>query len=236
MNVSTYDYKGGELELFQGATNWKRYLASQVKPFVGARVAEVGAGIGANTPFLCSSAAEWLCIEPDPLFAGCIERRKVGGDLCPQCKIVNAKLADLPLRANFDTILYVDVIEHIEDDRAEVAEAAARLRRRGYLVILSPAHQWLFTPFDAAIGHYRRYTRKTLADLNPPGLRLVLFKYLDSVGMLASAANRFFLRTAHPTRAQVRFWDRLMVPTSRWTDPLTNFSVGKSILVVWQAP
>ena len=236
MNASAYAYIGGELELFEGATNWKRYLASQVKPFLGARVAEVAAGIGANTPLLCSHAAEWLCLEPDPLLAACIERRRARGDLCPQCRIVSAKLADLPSQANFDTILYIDVIEHIEDDRAEVAEAAARLRHRGYLVILSPAHQWLFTPFDAAIGHYRRYTRETLADLNPPGLRPLLFKYLDSVGMLASAANRFFLRTAHPTRAQVQFWDRLMVPISRWTDPLTDFSVGKSNLVVWQAP
>ena len=236
MNTSTYAYIGGELELFASATNWKRYLASQVKPFLGASVAEVGAGIGANTPFLCSYAAEWLCIEPDPLLAGRIERKRAADDLCPQCSIVSAKLADLPLRANFDTILYIDVIEHIRDDRTELAEAAARLRHRGYLVILSPAHQWLFTPFDAAIGHYRRYTRKTLADLNPPGLRPLLFKYLDSVGMLASAANRFLLKTAHPTRAQVQFWDRLMVPISSWTDPLTNFLVGKSILGVWQAP
>src|SRR5262249_47990383 len=144
MNASTYAYIGGELELFEGATNWKRYLASQMKPFLGASVAEVGAGIGANTPFLCSYAAEWLCIEPDPLLAEHIERRRASGYLCPQCRIVNAKLADLPLQAAFDTILYIDVIEHIEDDRVEVAEAAARLGSRGYLVVLSPAHQWLF--------------------------------------------------------------------------------------------
>src|SRR5215469_12771910 len=96
LSASTYAYIGGELELFERATNWKRYFARQVKPFVGGRVAEVGAGIGANTPFLCSYAAEWLCIEPDPSLAGHIERKKIAGGLCPQCSIVNGKLVDLP--------------------------------------------------------------------------------------------------------------------------------------------
>ena len=63
--------------------------------------------------------------------------------------------------APFDTILYVDVLEHIADDAAELARARRLLTPEGNLVVLAPAHQSLFSPFDAAVGHYRRYDERT---------------------------------------------------------------------------
>jgi SAM-dependent methyltransferase len=135
--------------------------------------------------------------------------------------------------ASFDTILYVDVLEHIEDDRGELERAAARLRPGGRLVVLAPAHQWLFSPFDSAIGHFRRYTKRSLRELAPPGLELTRLRYLDSVGLLASGANRFLLKSSSPNLGQIRFWDRVLVRASRMVDPLLAYSVGKSVLSVW---
>jgi len=131
-------------------------------------------------------------------------------------------------------VLYIDVLEHIEDDAAEVAIAARRLEPGGHLVALSPAHQWLFSPFDAAIGHHRRYTAASCRNLTVPGLRLVTLRYLDSVGMLASAANKLLLRTSTPTKEQILLWDQFMVPMSRWLDPVIRHRLGKSILAIWQ--
>ena len=59
--------------------------------------------------------------------------------------------------------------EHIENDREELERAAARLRPGGRVIVLAPAHQWLFTPFDAAIAHFRRYNRSMMRNLRPPG-------------------------------------------------------------------
>jgi len=236
MTNGAYAYPGGELELFEHARNWKRYWAKRITPFLGATVAEVGAGIGSNTRNLISSRADWTCIEPDGALAARIEQLVERGQLGANCAVRATTLAALPLASRFDTILYIDVLEHIADDRAELAEAARRLRPGGYLVVLSPAHQWLFTAFDAAIGHVRRYTAKSLRGLSPPGLRPQLFQYLDSVGLLASLANVLLLKASMPTRAQIRFWDQVMVPASRLLDPLTGFRAGKSILAVWQAP
>ena len=58
--------------------------------------------------------------------------------------------------------------------------------------------------------------------------------YLDSVGMLASGANRLLLSQAMPTERQILTWDRLMIPVSRVLDPLLGYTVGKSILGVWK--
>ena len=59
----------------------------------------------------------------------------------------------------FDCILYIDVLEHIEDDRAQIDAAARLVRGGGHVVILSPAHHWLFSEFDKSIGHFRRYNK-----------------------------------------------------------------------------
>jgi len=111
--------------------------------------------------------------------------------------------------------------------------AAARLRPKGRIIVLSPAGQRLFSPFDAAIGHFRRYNRSMLRRISPAGLRLKRMRYLDCVGLIASAANLLLLHQSMPTAAQLRFWDRWIVPVSRVLDSLFAYSLGKSILVVW---
>jgi hypothetical protein len=105
----------------------------------------------------------------------------------------------------------------------------------GRLIVVAPAHRWLYSAFDAAIGHHRRYTRHSLARVVPPELERVTVRYLDSVGLLASAANRLLLRRSLPTQPQIAVWDRLMVPLSRRLDPLIAFALGKSVLGIWRA-
>ena len=102
------------------------------------------------------------------------------------------------------------------------------------MIVLAPAHQWLFTPFDKAVGHFRRYSKATLAAAAPPELRREKLIYLDSVGLAASLANRLLLKQAMPTHAQIQTWDRLMIPLSRVFDPLLGHRAGKSVLGIWR--
>jgi SAM-dependent methyltransferase len=228
------EYVGNELDLFANATTWKGYFGDQLRPFVRGTVGEVGAGIGGTTPYLHNAAVErWVCIEPDPRLAARLADRIARGELPPNCEVFCGTLAEYE-GAGFDCILYVDVLEHIEDDRAEVARAAKHLRPGGHVIALSPAHQWLFTPFDRAIGHHRRYTRAGLGALAGPDLAPVRLCYLDSIGFFASLGNRLFLKSAMPKPAQVAFWDRVLVRMSRVVDPALGYSAGKSVLAVWR--
>ena len=196
---------------------------------------EVGAGHGGTTRVLCDGRADrWLCLEPDGSLADRLRAAIGNGDLPDCCQMRIGTLADLDEGETYDTILYMDVLEHIADDRAELELAADRLRAGGHLIVLAPAHQWLFTPFDAAIGHYRRYTKATLRAAAPEGMVLIRLAYLDAVGLLASMGNRWVLGSALPTRGQIAVWDRRMVRLSRWADPLLGYSLGKSVLAVWE--
>ncbi len=126
------------------------------------------------------------------------------------------------------------MLEHIEADRDEVAAAAARLRPGGHLLVLAPAFQQLYSEFDRAIGHYRRYTAATLQALTPPRLAVVHVRYLDSLGACLSAANRLILSKSMPSLANIMFWDRLVVPVSRVADLALGRLVGRSVVCVWQ--
>ena len=228
-------YAGMELEVFSGADNWKAYWKSFLDPYVVGDVLEVGAGIGSNTLRLrASRQRRWVCVEPDPLLAARLRAviDHQGRDL--HCEVVEGTIARIERRPQFEAILYLDVLEHIADERTELAEAAARLRPGGHLIVLAPAHEHLYSEFDRAIGHHRRYTKETLSLVMPDGLEVVRLRYLDAIGLALSMSNRWFLKQSQPTAAQVHFWDRRVVPCSRVVDRLCHYQLGKSVLGIWR--
>ena len=232
--MAATDYIGNELEIFQHAKRWKSYWGSHIRRHVTGSVLEVGGGIGATARELRDAGqALWVTLEPDVRLAAEMRRRTSDDPLDGPVSIVSGSIASLRSDPAFDAIVYIDVLEHIDDDRGELIEAARRLRPGGRLIVLSPAHQFLFSEFDAAIGHYRRYSAKDLEAITPEGLTVESICYLDSVGMLASLANRLLLRSGQPTAGQIRFWDTFLVPPSRLLDPLLGHRVGKSVVGVW---
>lgn len=229
-------YQGGELEIFAAANNWKQYLAGLVSLTGVHSVLEVGAGLGGTTRALCDGTqATWVCLEPDRSLAEKIGSAKANHELPSVCTVRIGTIEALADNEAFDAILYIDVLEHIADDARELGRAARHLRPGGRLIVLSPAHQWLYSPFDKAIGHFRRYSRATLAAAVPAGLRCESLVYLDSLGMLLSFANRLLLRRAVPSIKQVTFWDTRIIPLSKVADGWFRYRLGKSVLGIWRA-
>jgi SAM-dependent methyltransferase len=233
--LTPYQYEGTELELFQHAHNWKRYFRTHLTGYLRGDVLEVGGGIGGTSALLCRPDLEsWTSLEPDPALVARMRERFGRQPLPVASEIITGTLADLAPGRAFDSILYVDVLEHLERDGPEMVAAAQHLRPGGFLVVLAPAHQWLYTPFDEAIGHYRRYSAGTLAAALPAELSVERLFYLDSVGLLALLANRLLLRSAMPSPGQLRFWDSVLVRLSRLADPLLGYAVGKTVVGVWR--
>ncbi len=232
-----YHYVGAELDLFSAAVRWKAYFRRRIDPYLGDEVLEVGAGLGGTTRALCrGTEARWVCLEPDPKLASRLEAEQAADRLPRCCEVIVGTLDDQLSTDQFDSVLYMDVLEHIEGDRDEMIQAARRVKPGGHVVALSPAHQWLFTPFDRSIGHCRRYTKASMNAITPEGLDLVWLGYLDSVGFLASLTNKLLLQQSMPTPSQIVFWDRFLVRASEWVDPMFRFRAGKSVLAIWRRP
>ncbi|MDM9383277.1 class I SAM-dependent methyltransferase [Chlorogloeopsis sp. ULAP01] len=227
-------YIGTELEIFAHATNWKNYYASIIHPYLSGKVLEVGAGMGMTTKVLCqANCKKWICLEPDSLLLAKIKQLIEVNELPSFCEAKVGTLSELH-ETSLDTIIYIDVLEHIENDYNELKNSLQSLKNGGKLVVLSPAHQWLYSPFDQKIGHHRRYTKKSLSSIVPKGFRCIKLSYIDSVGMLASIANKILLKSADPSLKQILFWDRVLVPLSKMIDPLLFFSTGKSVIGIWE--
>jgi SAM-dependent methyltransferase len=228
------EYVGTELGVFEQAHNWKSYVRSKISKYISGNVLEVGAGLGAFTEALSDCAAQWCCLEPDAHLISSIAARQAAGRVSASAKIVTGTLADLDRSLSFDAILYMDVLEHIQDDVDEAREAAGRLSPGGRLIILAPAFQSVYSPFDAAIGHYRRYTRASLERIRPAQLSAEDAFYLDAPGLALSLVNRWLLRSKNPTDAQISFWDRRVIPIARRVDPLVRFRFGRSVVAIWR--
>lgn len=229
----TIEYPGEELDLFAHAVNWKAYFSRKLAGLIKGDVLEIGAGIGETTRALQAGAgvsyASWTCVEPDPALAGQISR-----NIQPAPEVIVGTLAQVALGRKFDVILYMDVLEHIEDDAGELALAAKYLKPGGRIVCLSPAYMFLYSDFDKSIHHFRRYTSGQYKAVTPASLVLESTFYLDSLGCVLSMSNRFLLRQPVPKKSQILFWDRVVIPISRVLDAVTFRNFGRSVVGVWK--
>ena len=230
-----YAYIGGELDLFALAKNWKNYLKNSIADYIRGDVLEVGAGIGGTTVALNDGTARhWVCLEPDAILALRLRDRLRKFTGSSPTSIVVGTLNAFASDPCFDCILYIDVLEHIEDDRRQIEFASRLVRPGGHIVVVSPAHMWLFSEFDKRIGHLRRYNKDSLRKLKPEGYLEQNLTYLDSIGSLLSLGNVLAFRQTMPTKAQILTWDRLCIPVSQLVDPLLMGTIGKSILAAWR--
>jgi hypothetical protein len=230
-----YQYPGEELQLFEEARHWKRYLADKIRPYIRGSVLEVGAGMSETTPYLVNEhVSRWVCLEPDTQLLTRIKEKAARGDLPRTCTPRQGTLDYLSESEYFDTIIYIDVLEHIENDGKEMLKATSHLNEGGHLIVLSPAFQYLYSPFDKAVGHYRRYNKQSLRVVAPPTLVEKRMFYLESAGVFLLLLNRFIFKKVYPTKATIRFWDRMLIPVSRLADRLFRYSFGKTIIGIWQ--
>lgn len=234
--MESENYIGSELELFSNATNWKRYYSKLLRKYIFGNVLEVGAGIGETTKYLFNSRCNrWHCLEPDLEFCEII-KKKIGDNILPSsCVVNNGKMRDLKKEdGKYNSILYIDVLEHIEEDLLELTNAEKYLADDGRIVILCPAHNFLYSAFDKKIGHFRRYNTMLVKKSVPKELMIEKCFYLDSIGMLLSYANKMLLNQDMPTSKQINFWDKTIVPLSKVLDPLLCYRFGKSIVTILQ--
>jgi SAM-dependent methyltransferase len=178
------EYFGRDLEAMSFAVNYHRWIIEEFRPFLGASVAEVGAGTGNFTQMLLEHTEKLDCFEPSenmfPKLVGTVgNNSKVNTH---QSYFGDAQSAQ---PKSYDSVIYVNVLEHVEDDEAELRIIQDALSPGGHALIFVPALSWLFSDLDKQVGHYRRYHKNPLSRLvRDAGLELVTIKYFDFAGIL----------------------------------------------------
>ena len=217
-----------ELEVLSNTPVSTRIILDELLPHIGPRVLEVGAGLGLVTEQLVAAGRTVTALEPDPSLHSRIGARGAGAT------VLNATLASSGLEGPFDTVLYVNVLEHIEDDAAELAVARRLLGPGGNVVIFVPAMPSLWGTMDAVSGHFRRYRRRELATVvRAAGLRLQVVRNFDPVGIAPYWLAYRVMRRKVLGTAAVGAYDRVISPASRAVSRLSRGrGPGKNLIAV----
>lgn len=229
-------YLGRDLEAMAFARNYHAWIRDEFPPLSGRDVAEVGAGDGLFSRMLLDAGPRSLTLfEPS---AAMHARQPESLRADPRVRRINARLGDRvgEFEAAFDAVLYVNVLEHIADDAAELELARRALRPRGQLLLFVPALPALMSEFDRGIGHHRRYRRRPLrALLGSAGFAVERLHYFDGPGVLPWLVAMRWLRLGLSPRS-VALYDRIAVPILRRVEAVVRPPIGKNLLAVARRP
>jgi SAM-dependent methyltransferase len=202
------------------AANYNEWIWSRVQPLLGAFVLDVGAGLGTFTALAVREAERVIAIEPDSGFADLLRSRfRTSSNL----EVVEQTWEGLPKGLAFDaadSVLCLNVLEHIADDNAALNAIYDALAPGGRLFLLVPAHRWLYGSIDRDVRHERRYEKRALNELlERHGFAVDELRHVNPVGAVGWFVSSRVIGATTLPRGPLRAYDRL-VPLLRALDRL----------------
>lgn len=219
------------LELLEAAEHYNRWLFSWLAPSLGELNCELGAGHGTLTRFALE-CHRVLATEPSATGREQIRKRFTEH---PRLVGIEDDFFRVPAEGVVDCIFSANVLEHIADDVQILEHASGVLRRGGHFVAIVPAGSWLYSDFDARVGHYRRYSSLDRTRLEGMlrerriRLSITAFTHRNPLGALGWLVNMRWLKRDALPPTQLRTLERL-VPLLRLLDPVP-FPIGQSLLL-----
>ena len=217
-------------ERFDNANFHIKYCLLFIKKYIKGNILEVGAGCGSFTRnYYHSKLKKLVLTETDNNNISFLEEN------FKEEKNINVVQKSIgEIEGKFDSILYLHVLEHIENDQKEIEEATEKLEKGGNLIIIVPAHQEIYGNLDRAVGHFRRYEKQFFKkDLQ--NLTRVNLKFLDGIGYILYYFNKiFFKNETYPSKIKIFLWDKIFTPFTVILDFITNYKFGKCIVAVYK--
>lgn len=234
-------YPGKDLEAMSFAVKYHRWMLDEFRTYIGRDIVEVGAGSGSFSEMLLETRPERLSlVEPSEMFGNL--KANVTGDnsqtrIDHHNTIFRFAAPAITATARPDTITYVNVLEHIEDDDAELALVRNSLSGGGHVLIFVPAMPALLSEFDRSIGHFRRYRKTELEQkVRNAGFEVMKSRYFDLAGIGPWFVKYRLMRSLTMSGGAVSAYDNLVVPVMRRIEAMIKPPLGKNILLVGRKP
>jgi len=235
--MSNVVYIGKDLEAMSFALNYHRWIFEEMRPFLGRHIVEVGAGTGSFSELLAAHRPSSLSlIEPSGMYEQLIKNTatwKTDADIVCYKHVFTEIAAELERSRAPDSILYVNVLEHISDDQAELTAMYRTLRKGGRILIFVPALPRLYGAFDRRVGHFRRYTKADLENkCLTAGFKLLKSRYFDFAGVVLWWVKYQLLQSDSLESGAVRLYDKFVVPVTKTLESMIMPPIGKNVLVI----
>lgn len=220
------------LENLKLADNYNNWIFSQIAPHLGRSVLEVGCGNGNFTVLLAEYCDRVMAVDID---ASYIDQARSRLAHKPGVEVLQADATDaaqIKARSQFDSVVMLDVLEHIQDDVQLLRSLGQYLQPHGKLVVKVPALEWLYSPMDSAIGHYRRYSKNKLGEtFAAAGFSDLQIWYFNLAGIPGWWLNGRVLRRTTPGTGQVGLFNKL-VPLFQSMESRMPVPAGLSLYAV----
>ena len=218
------------LERFDKSNFWIFYFVLKIRKFLKDGILEVGAGCGSFTKGYMKNFQSITLTDTDEGSYNLLKKNFINEK---NINVLNSNIEDIDSR--FNTLLYFNVLEHIEDDKLEIKNALEKLNHGGHLIILVPAHQKIYSNLDKAVGHYRRYNINFFKENKFKNSEIVKLHYLDFFGYALYYLNKiFFKKETYPTAVKIFIWDKIFTPLTTIVDFFTGYKFGKNILCIYR--
>ncbi len=206
------DKDKGILDAFSSAPNFNRWMADTIKPYIGKHVLEIGAGIGNLSRILMGGRKRYVATDLD---AEHLERLRARLSTRPHLEtaILDAARAEdgMPFRAQMDTVVCLNVVEHIEDDLGALRNIHAALVEGGRAIILVPEGQSIYCSLDEELGHFRRYSEDQLRGrMAEAGFKVEAMLRFNRISRPGWWFNGKILKRRTISRSQLKNFDRLV--------------------------
>ncbi len=217
----------------ENARNYNAWIFGLVRPHLGDEVLEIGAGHGTFTELLSGRRR----LVATDLSARCIGVLRDRYGETPVIEIYQKDIEQAVELGSFDSIVLINVLEHVKDDLAAMKQLAGGLKPGGRLLLWVPASPRLYSEFDRRIGHYRRYRIKDIVSLaEDVGLDITDVRHVNLVGALAWWLVARQLRRTPTSEGGVRLYDNMFVPILRRLEKDRRPPFGQSIFCVATRP
>lgn len=225
------------LENLKSASSYNRWIFSQILPHLGREILEVGCGNGNFTELLAQQDSHLTAIDLNENFVEAAMNRLKGKSgieilVADATQMTWTGSQDVFTGRSFDTIILLDVLEHIEADVQLLQHLSNGLRSGGKLIVKVPALAWLYSTMDQAVGHHRRYSQSTLVEtFKQANCKAPIVWYFNAAGIPGWWLNGKLLQRTTPPAEQIGWFDRV-VPVLEAIESRVPMPIGLSLFAV----
>jgi len=222
------------LEVISKADKFNQWMYKTIRTYCRGKILEIGSGIGNISTFFVAENYSITLSDTDEDYIDLLQKKFVDQE------ILSIDLVDKDftkkykhLFETFDTVVFLNVLEHIDSDELAIENCKLFLKPKGCLVILVPAYPFLFSEMDKELKHFRRYTSKKLSELLlKGGLTVKNVFYFNAFGILAWIYGKVLRLKAIPSNNMKLF--NKMVPFAKFVDKILFKKAGLSVIAAAQ--
>lgn len=235
---TTKDIHGyNTLDKLSKANNFNNWIYQSIRPWIQGKVFEIGSGIGNISSLIVKDGFQVLITETDEAYLKILHQKFE--NIPTVLQILPLDLIDIDfdkkfqhLFQSFDTVIAINVIEHIEDDKTAFNNAKKLLKQHGRLIVLVPNGGFLYNGLDRNLSHFRRYSKKKIHSiLDQIGLVQEDFFYFNTIGVAGWLFSGNILRNKTIPSSMINVFE-FLVPYTSWMDNLCRNIFGLSIIVI----